>query len=166
NVLVHLRSKVEEGFSGIDVQLRRRHDLVPNLVEVVRGYAEHEQRALLAAVQARQEAVAATGPADVDAAEQRLAKGMSAVLALAERYPALRASSQFGQLVYELTEIEDEIQAARRLYNMNAAFYNTRAQQFPVFLVADRMTPREFPFLHFDLIERDTANLIAGGYAA
>ncbi|MFY9487378.1 MAG: LemA family protein [Solirubrobacterales bacterium] len=166
NVLVHLRNKVEEGFSGIDVQLKQRHDLVPNLIETVRGYAQHEQRVLTAATQARSDAVAATAPAEVDTAEQKLATGMRAVIAIAEQYPALRASSHFGTLMHELTEIEDEIQAARRLYNMNAEFYNSRAQQFPAFLIANRMHPRDFAYLRFDLIERDAGALTAGGFAA
>lgn len=166
NLLVRAGNKVEEALSGIDVQLRRRQDLVPNLVEVVSGYAAHERQALTGAVEARSTAIAAATPEEVGPAENYLAGRMRQIFALAEAYPALRASEQFARLTTELTEIENEIQASRSLYNRNVEFFNTLAQRFPVFLVADHMRRSSYPFLQFDRVAGDAAQLVAGGFAA
>jgi LemA protein len=138
NVLVGLRNRVGEAWSGIDVQLSRRHDLVPNLVETVRGYAAHERSTLEAIARARSQAVAVqdAAPPAVAQAETGLTGALGGVSALAEAYPDLRASESFRALASELSEIEDEISAARRIYNSNVQVYNTRAALFPNSIVA------------------------------
>jgi LemA protein len=145
NSFVRARNKVDEAWSGMDVQLKRRHDLVPNLVEVVKGYAAHERTTLTAVTQARGEAVAADGPETVAHAESKLTSALGAIRAVAEQYPELRAAESFQQLEAQLAQIENEIQAARRIYNANVQAYNTRIQIFPNSLLAGRdFTPREF----------------------
>jgi LemA protein len=146
NALVQSRNKVDEAWSGIDVQLKRRHDLVPNLVETVKGYAAHESQTLLGVTEARQRAVEASGPAESERAEAKLTSALGAVNALAESYPQLRAAESFLQLQAELAGIEDEIQAARRIYNSNVEDYNSRIQMFPTVLIAGPLsfTARRF----------------------
>lgn len=141
NALVGSRNKVDESWSGVDVQLKRRHDLVPNLVETVKGYAAHERATLEAVTEARGAAEAASGgPDGVEHAEARLTTALAAVNALAEAYPELRAAEGYRKLQGELTEIEDEIQASRRIYNANVQSYNTRVQVFPTLLIAGPMS--------------------------
>ena len=136
NSFIRSRNKVDEAWSGIDVQLKRRHDLVPNLVETVKGYAEHEAATLAAVTQARAAAMAAGGGAERGVAEERLSCALDGVRVVAEQYPALRASESFQALQGRLAELEDQIQAARRIYNANVNAYNTRIQLFPNSLVA------------------------------
>ena len=140
NALVKSRNKVDEAWSGIDVQLKRRHDLVPNLVETVKGYAAHERETLQNVTVARLAAVEAAEPAAVERAEARLTSALGGINALAEAYPDLKASESFQRLQAELAGIEDEIQAARRIYNSNVQHYNTRTQQFPTLLIAGTMS--------------------------
>lgn len=136
NGLVAARNRAAESWSGVDVQLKRRHDLVPNLVETVAGYADHERATLDQVVTARAQAqAAATDPADRAEAERRLSTGLAAVNALAEQYPDLKAAAPFQQLQAQLAEIEDEIQAARRIYNADVRLYLTRKQSFPTMLM-------------------------------
>jgi LemA protein len=146
NGLVKARNKVDEAWSGIDVQLKRRHDLVPNLVETVKGYASHERETLQNVTVARLAAVEAGEPAAIERAEARLTSALGGINALAEAYPELRASENFQRLQGELGAIEDEIQAARRIYNSNVQHYNTRMQQFPTMLIAGMLsfTTRDF----------------------
>jgi LemA protein len=146
NALVKARNKVDEAWSGIDVQLKRRHDLVPNLVETVKGYAAHERETLQSVTDARAAAVEASEPGAVERAEAKLTTALGAINALAEAYPQLRAAENFQRLQAELAGVEDEIQAARRIYNSNVQHYNTRTQQFPTLLVAGSLSfrPREF----------------------
>jgi LemA protein len=146
NGLVRARNKVDEAWSGIDVQLKRRHDLVPNLVETVKGYAAHERETLQSVTVARLAAVEAGEPAAIERAEARLTSALGAINALAEAYPQLRASENFQRLQGELGAIEDEIQAARRIYNSNVQHYNTRTQQFPTLVIAGTLSfaPRDF----------------------
>jgi LemA protein len=146
NTLIKARNKVDEAWSGIDVQLKRRHDLVPNLVETVKGYAAHERETLQNVTEARAAAVDASDPRSVERAEAKLTTALGAINALAEAYPQLRAAENFQRLQAELAGIEDEIQASRRIYNANVQHYNTRAQQFPTLLVAGVLSfgPREF----------------------
>jgi LemA protein len=146
NGLVGARNKVDESWSGIEVQLKRRHDLVPNLVETVKGYAAHERETLQSVTVARLAAVEAEEPAAIERAEARLSGALGGINALAEAYPQLRASESFQQLEAELSGIEDEIQAARRIYNSNVQRYNTRTQQFPTMVVAGMLSfaPRDF----------------------
>jgi LemA protein len=146
NALVKARNKVDEAWSGIDVQLKRRHDLVPNLVETVKGYAAHERETLQSVTEAREAAVEASDPRSVERAEAKLTSALGAINALAEAYPQLRAAENFQRLQAELAAVEDEIQAARRIYNANVQHYNTRTQQFPTLLIAGPLSfrPREF----------------------
>ena len=148
NSLISARNKCDEAWSGIDVQLKRRHDLVPNLVETVKGYAAHEQQTLTRVTDARAGAVAADSspPRERAQAESALSSALGNIRAVAEQYPTLRAADNFIRLQAELSEIEDEIQAARRIYNSNVQIYNTRQQIFPNSIVAARgdFHPREF----------------------
>jgi LemA protein len=166
NFLVHARAKVREGMSGVDVQLRLRHDLVPNLNQVVRVYADHESEAFRAVAAQRSRAIAAKRTQEVEVAENTLASELSRVVALAENYPQLKAAEQFLELSDELRAIEDEIQAARALYNANVEFYNTRAQRLPTSLVAMWMTPRSFGYLDLDPVEFDAVPTGVGEFAA
>ena len=146
NSIIAERNRVDEAWSGIDVQLKRRHDLVPNLVESVKGYATHERETFQKVTEARAEAMKAQGPAQAGAAEGRLSAMLGDLRAISENYPELRATENFQQLSRELTELEDEIQASRRIYNSNVQAYNTKIQIFPNSVVAGAggFTAREF----------------------
>ena len=135
NALVYTRSQVNEAWSGIDVQLKRRHDLVPNLVETVSAYAEHETAVLQVLSESRDGAVASSGRRGRQAAEQDLSQAIGGVRALSERYPELRAAEPFRRLQAQVAEIEGEIQYSRRIYNSNVQRYNTRVRSFPGALV-------------------------------
>jgi len=146
NSIIAARNRVDESWSGIDVQLKRRHDLVPNLVETVKGYAEHESQTFEKTTQARSEAMAAQSVEDTAKAEQKLTQALADVRAVAENYPTLRATENFQQLSRELSQLEDEIQASRRIYNSNVQSYNTTIEQFPGSIIANQggFTKREF----------------------
>ena len=146
NRLVRQRNLVREGWSGIDVQLRRRADLVPNLVETVKGYAGHERGTLEAVVHARQAAVSAATPAEQAAAENQLTSALRQVFALAEAYPDLKANQNFLQLQSELADLENKIAAARRFFNNATAEFNASVEQFPAVLFARSLgfSRREF----------------------
>lgn len=136
NGLVRARNMVDESWSGIDVQLKRRHDLVGNLVESVKGYAAHERELLQKVTDARAAADRASGPQQSAVAEAALTGPVNRLLAVAEAYPDLKASENFLQLQDELSNLEDQIAASRRIYNANARTYNDRIQSFPGMLVA------------------------------
>jgi LemA protein len=136
NNLVRLRTRSAEGFSDIDVQLKRRHDLIPNLVETVKGYAAHERQTFENVTAARSRAVAAKGPQDRAQAENALSGALRQLFAVAEAYPELKASQNFIELQDELTDTEDKIQAARRFYNMTVRDLNIKLQSFPASAVA------------------------------
>jgi LemA protein len=146
NSMIGARNRVDEAWSGIDVQLKRRHDLIPNLVETVKGYATHERETFEKVTAARADAMKAQGPAESSAAEGRLSAVLGDLRAIAENYPELRATENFQQLSRNLSETEDEIQAARRIYNSNVQAYNTQIQKFPNSIVAGSggFTAREF----------------------
>jgi LemA protein len=146
NSIISARNRVDESWSGIDVQLKRRHDLVPNLVETVKGYAAHESEVFEKATKARAEAMSAQGVGDTAQAEQKLTGALTDLRAVAENYPTLRATENFQQLSRNLSELEDEIQAARRIYNSNVQSYNTDIEQFPGSIVASQghFTKREY----------------------
>ena len=137
NGLVAARNIVKESWAQIDVQLKRRHDLIPNLVETVKGYATHERETFEKVTQARADAMKAQGPAQSSAAEGRLSAVLGDLRAVAENYPELRATENFQQLSRNLSEVEDEIQASRRIYNSNVQAYNTKIQVFPNSLIAN-----------------------------
>lgn len=151
NGLVTLRQRVHQAFADIDVQLKQRHDLIPNLIETVKGYAAHEHGTLDAVIQARNSAVAAQTPGQVAAAENQLTGALRGLLALSESYPDLKASANFQQLQGELSDIENKIAAARRFFNNSVQEYNTGIQRFPAALFAGALgfSQREF----FDLGE-------------
>ena len=142
NSMIGSRNRVDESWSGIDVQLKRRHDLVPNLVETVKGYAQHEQETFEKVTQARADAMKAQGPAEASQAEGVLSQALADLRVVAEQYPDLRATENFQQLSRNLTELEDEIQASRRIYNSNVQAYNTKIQVFPNSVVAGRAASR------------------------
>ena len=145
NSIIRMRNQCDEAWSGIDVQLKRRHDLVPNLVESVKGYASHERETFEKVTQARAAAMQASGPAEASKAESQLTAALGGLRVVAEQYPQLRATENFQQLQRNLSELEDEIQASRRIYNSNVQAYNTRIQQFPGSLIAgSTFQPRQF----------------------
>jgi LemA protein len=146
NGLVRLRVQCDNAWADIDVQLKRRYDLIPNLVETVKGYAGHERGTLEAVVNARNRAMTAQGPAAKGEAEGMLAGALRQLFALAEAYPQLRAVESFTQLQNTLAQIEDTLQNARRYYNAVVRDLNTRIAQFPSSLIAGmfNFTPREF----------------------
>jgi LemA protein len=156
NGLVAMRQRVNQAFADVDVQLKQRHDLVPNLVETVKGYASHERGTLEAVVQARNAAMTAQGPAQMAQAENMLTGALRQMFALSEAYPDLKANQNFQQLQTELADLENKIAAARRFFNNAVQEYNTGIQQFPAVLLAGPtgFTQKEF----FDLgAERATA---------
>jgi LemA protein len=146
NGIIASRNRVDEAWSGIDVQLKRRHDLVPNLVETVKGYATHEREVFEKVTAARADAMRAQGVNATQQAEGQLSGALADLRAVAENYPNLRATENFQQLTRNLSELEDEIQASRRIYNSNVQSYNTKIQQFPSSIVASQgnFTAREF----------------------
>ena len=156
NSIIAARNRVDESWSGIDVQLKRRHDLVPNLVETVKGYAEHESATFEKTTQARAEAMKAQSVEETAQAEQKLTQALADVKAVAENYPELRATENFQQLSRNLSELEDEIQASRRIYNSNVQSYNTDIQQFPGSIIANQGGFTAKPFFEIgDASERE-----------
>ncbi|MFW0838068.1 MAG: LemA family protein [Candidatus Komeilibacteria bacterium] len=135
NKLINLRNRCQEAWSDIDVQLKRRYDLIPNLVEAVKGYAKHEQETLDKVIKARNSAMQAQG-ADKAQAENELSATLKSIFALSENYPDLKANQNFLQLQDELTDTENKIQAARRFYNTNVRDLNIALQTFPSNLIA------------------------------
>jgi LemA protein len=159
NGLVRLNVQVDNAWSDIDVQLKRRHDLIPNVVETVKGYAAHEKGTLEAVVNARARAVSVqgAGPAERGQAEGALTSALRGLFALAEAYPQLRATENFGQLQATLAQIEDAVQNARRYYNAVVRDLNTRVQQFPSNLVAGMFGFRNREFFEIpDAAQRET----------
>jgi len=136
NGLVAMRQRVNQAFADVDVQLKQRHDLVPNLVETVKGYAAHERGTLDEVVKARNAAVSAQGPAQQAAAENMLSGALRQLFALSESYPDLKASTNFQQLQAELSDLENKIAASRRFFNNAVQEYNTGIQRFPAALFA------------------------------
>ena len=146
NGLVRLKVTCDDAWADIDVQLKRRYDLIPNLVETVKGYAAHERGTLEAVINARNRAMTATGPADKAQAENVLSGALKSLFALAEAYPQLRAIESFTSLQNSLSQIEDTVQNARRYYNAVVRDLNTKIQQFPTNIFAGMLgfKTREF----------------------
>ncbi len=146
NGLVRLKNQTDEAWSDIDVQLKRRYDLIPNLVAAVKGYATHEREAFENVTKARSAAMSAQGPAAKGEAENMLTGALKSIFAIAEAYPDLKASQNFAKLQDELSDTENKIQAARRFYNGNVRDLNTKIQSFPTNLFAKNLgfTSREF----------------------
>lgn len=148
NGLVALRQRVNQAFGDIDVQLKQRHDLIPSLVETVKGYASHERETLDAVVNARQSALAAQGPESVAGAERALTGALGRLFALAEAYPDLKASANFLQLQTGLADIENKLSAARRFFNNSVSEYNAAIESFPAALFA-----KNFGFAHREFFD-------------
>jgi LemA protein len=146
NGLVSLRNRIENAWAQIDVQLTRRYDLIPNLVETVKGYAAHERETLDAVIQARNAGMGAQGPHDQANAENQLTGALKSLFALSEAYPDLKANQNFGQLQEELTGTEGRIAYARQFYNDSVYRYNTKVQSFPANILAGmfRFSEREY----------------------
>ncbi len=146
NGLVRARMAVKNAWSQIDVQLKRRYDLIPNLVETVKGYAAHEKGTLEAVIKARQQCIDASGVAKQAVAENMLTGALRQLFALCEAYPDLKANQNFGQLQEELSSTENKISFARQYYNNTVENYNTKIQSFPAVVFAPMLgfTPEEF----------------------
>lgn len=156
NNLITLTNQAKEAWADIDVQLKRRYDLIPNLVETVKGYAAHEKATFDQVTEARTRAMSATGTADKAAAENALAGTLKSLFAVSEAYPELKANQNFLQLQKELGDTEDKIQAARRFYNTIVMTLNTAEQSFPGNLIAS-----SFGFKLMDLFELSAADAAA-----
>ncbi|MCL5435997.1 MAG: LemA family protein [Patescibacteria group bacterium] len=152
NSLIRRRLRVDEAWSDIDVQLKRRYDLIPNLVNTVKGYAKHEDAVFTKVTEARSVAMSAQSPKEKLAAENALAGTLKSLFAVAEAYPQLKANENFMQLQRDLTDTEDKIQASRRFYNGNVRDFNTALQVFPTNMIAGMFgfAAREF----FDIDEK------------
>jgi len=157
NGLVALRQRANQSFADIDVQLKQRHDLIPNLVETVKGYAAHEKGTFEAVVAARNAAMSASGPAAQGAAENALSGALGKLFALSEAYPDLKASANFQQLQRDLSDVENKLSASRRFFNNAVSELNAAIESFPAVLFA-----RSFGFAHkdfFDVGEADRKTL-------
>jgi len=163
NSLIKLRVRSEEAWSDIDVQLKRRYDLIPNLIETVKGYAKHEKKVFTDVTEARTAAINAKTTKSQEAAENMLTSALKSVFAVAESYPKLEASTNFVKLQEELSDTENKIEASRRFYNANVRDLNTKIQVFPTNLIAgmfnfaqkdlfeiEEVTQREAPKVKFD----------------
>ena len=146
NGLVTLKNRVDEAWSDIDVQLKRRYDLIPNLVETVKGYARHESTTMESVIRARAAAMGATSTSEKAQAENMLSQSLKSLFAIAENYPDLKASQNFLQLQNDLKDAEDKIQAARRFYNANVRDFMTKMQVFPNNVIAGRMHFKKYEF--------------------
>jgi LemA protein len=146
NGLVSLRNRIENAWAQIDVQLKRRYDLIPNLVETVKGYAAHERETLDAVIEARNAGMNASGPHDQAEAENQITGALKSLFALSEAYPDLKANQNFAQLQEELTGTEGRIAYARQFYNDTVYRYNTKIQSFPSNVLANafRFSEREY----------------------
>jgi len=167
NSLVRGRNHVRESWSGIDTELKRRYDLIPNLVETVKGYAKHEREVLEQVVQARTQAVASTGSPGQQAQDENFLVGaLRQLFALAEGYPDLKASDNFLELQRELTETENRIQAVRRFYNANVRDYNNRCEMFPTNMMASMFGFQKSEFFEVEsAMQRTTPHVRFGGAA-
>jgi LemA protein len=150
NGLVKLRNRVENAWAQIDVQLRRRYDLIPNLVETVKGYASHEKETLDAVIQARNSAMGASGPAEAAANENMLTGTLKSLFALSEAYPDLKANQNFLELQEELTSTESRIAFARQHYNDSVLGFNTKIQSFPSNVVAGMFSFEESEYFEVE----------------
>ncbi len=146
NGLVAMRQRTNQAFADIDVQLKQRHDLIPNLVETVKGYATHERGTLEAVIAARNTAIAAPGVEQKVAAENMLSGALGKLFALSEAYPDLKANANFQQLQSDLSDIENKLAASRRFFNSAVQEYNTGIQQFPAALFAGMFGFAQRPF--------------------
>lgn len=155
NSLVTLRERIKEAISGIDVQLKRRTDLIPNLVETVKGYAKHEKEVFENVTKARSQLMKAEGPADKAKATDMLSGALKSLFAVAEAYPELKASDNFKELQEELSDTENKISYSRQFYNSNVLAYNTKIKMFPSSIIAGQFGFKEEEF--FEAEDSDKA---------
>lgn len=155
NRLVSLRNRVREAWSDIDVQLKRRYDLIPNLVETVKGYASHEREVLENVIKARASAMGANTVQEHGTAENILSGALKNLFALAEAYPNLRASENFAKLQDELSDTENKIQASRRFYNTNVMQLNNSIEQFPSNVIASMFSFKQSDFFEVGESEKE-----------
>lgn len=160
NGLITLKNRTDEAWSDIDVQLKRRYDLIPNLVETVKGYAKHEADTMEKVINARAAAMGAQGTEAKAEAENMLSSTLKSLFAVAEAYPDLKASQNFLQLQNDLKDAEDKIQAARRFYNANVRDFNTKMDVFPNNVVAARLNFKKYGFFEItNAAERETVQV-------
>jgi LemA protein len=159
NGLVRMRNRIEAAWAQIDVQLRRRYDLIPNLVETVKGYATHERETLDSVTQARAAATSATGPADQAAKENVLTQSLRSLFAVSEAYPDLKANQNFLSLQEELSATEGRIAYARQYYNDAVLRYNTKIQSFPAVVLAGALRFEEREYFEADGDSRGPVNV-------
>ncbi len=157
NGLIKLRNRVDEAWSDIDVQLKRRYDLIPNLIETVKGYAKHEKGVLESVTEARTRAMGASDPKDQIEAENMLSGTLKSLFAVSENYPDLKANENFLELQKELADTENKIQASRRFYNGNVRDFNTKIQVFPNNVIAGTLSFKERDF--FEAGEDEKENI-------
>jgi LemA protein len=159
NSLVRLRNQIENAWAQIDVQLKRRYDLIPNLVETVKGYASHEKETLERVIQARNMAIQAQGPHEQAEAENVISGALKSIFALSEAYPDLKANQNFLNLQEELTGTEGRIAYARQFYNDSVFRYNTKIQSFPAVVVAGALKFSEREYFEADDESRGPVNV-------
>jgi LemA protein len=160
NGLIVLKNRVDEAWSDIDVQLKRRYDLIPNLIETVKGYAKHESETLEKVIQARNLAMGAQTTEAHAAAENALSSTLKSIFALSESYPDLKANQNFLQLQDDLKDAEDKIQAARRFYNANVRDFNTKIQVFPNNVIAGKLAFKKYGFFEItDAAQREVVQV-------
>jgi len=162
NRLIVLKNRVKEAWADIDVQLKRRHDLIPNLVETVKGYASHEKQIFENVAEARERALSATekgDPKEVEKAENQLKGALKSLFAVSEDYPDLKASENFLELQREIRDTEDKVQAARRFYNRNVKAFNIKIQSIPYNLVASTLGYEKEKFFEADEGERENVKV-------
>ncbi len=159
NGLIRLKNRTDEAWSDIDVQLKRRHDLIPNLVETVKGYAKHEKELFENVTKARSAAMQAQGTKEKAQAENMLSKTLKSLFAVAENYPQLRASENFAKLQDELSDTENKIQAARRFYNGQVRDFNTKIQIFPNNILAGWLKFKKYNFFEIEGKEKENVEV-------
>lgn len=157
NALIRRRNRKEEAWSDIDVQLKRRYDLIPNLIETVKGYAKHERETFEKVTEMRVQALNASGVREQAQAENMLTDALKSIFAVAENYPQLQASQNFAELQRELSDTENKIQAARRFYNSTVQDFNTALQVFPQNIIAGMFSFSAFEFFELDEDEKKVA---------
>ena len=157
NKLVRLKNQAEEGWSGISVQLKRRYDLIPNLVECVKGYAAHEQATFEKVIEKRNQAMSVQAPVEKAAAENEFTKTIKSLFALSESYPDLKANTTFIELQQSLNTVEDDLQNARRYYNATVRNLNTAVDSFPSNIIAKKFGFEKKDF--FDIDEAEKQNV-------
>ncbi|MBT4210167.1 MAG: LemA family protein [Candidatus Komeilibacteria bacterium] len=159
NSLIRLKNRVKEAWSDIDVQLKRRYDLIPNLMETVKGYMKHEEGVLTKVTEARASAMSAKGIGEKGKAENMLSETLKSLFAVAENYPDLKASQNFLQLQDEISDTENKIQASRRFYNGQVRDFNTKIEVFPNNLVAGMLKFKAWDFFAIDEKEKENVKV-------